>query len=80
MVSDGGAREGILTSTTFPGLIYSILSRRETGVLTLTDGASVKSIYTQSGRPTFAGHCSPNITSSVFTPRIRHRTALTRPP
>ena len=54
MVSDGGAREGILTSTTFPGLIYSILSRRETGVLTLTDGASVKSIYTQSGRPTFA--------------------------
>jgi hypothetical protein len=54
MVSDGGAREGILSSTTFPGLIYSVLSQRETGVLTLTDGTSIKSIYIQSGQPIFA--------------------------
>ncbi len=54
MVSNGGAREGILSSTTFPGLIDSILGRRETGVLTLTDGVSVKSIYIQSGQPIFA--------------------------
>ncbi len=50
----GRAREGILSSTTFPGLIYSILQQRETGVLTLTDETSEKSIYIQSGRPVFA--------------------------
>ncbi len=47
-------REGVLSTTTFPGLMYSILSRRETGVLSLTGDAIEKSIYIQSGRPVFA--------------------------
>ncbi len=54
MAPKGRAREGILSSTTFPGLIYSILLQRETGVLTLTDETSEKSVYIQSGRPVFA--------------------------
>ena len=54
MQSDSQPREGILSSTTFPGLVYSILSRKETGVLTLTGEAAEKSIYIQSGRPVFA--------------------------
>lgn len=48
------AREGILSSTTFPGLIYSILREKGTGVLTLTGDVTEKSIYIQSGRPVFA--------------------------
>src|SRR6266699_6720246 len=47
-------REGVLSTTTFPGLVYSILSRKETGVLSLTGDTSEKSIYIQSGRPVFA--------------------------
>jgi hypothetical protein len=47
-------REGVLSTTTFPGLIYSILSRKETGVLTLTGDTTEKSIYIQAGRPVFA--------------------------
>ena len=47
-------REGVLSTTTFPGLIYSILSRKETGVLTLTGDTIEKSIFIQSGRPVFA--------------------------
>ena len=47
-------REGGLSTTTFPGLIYSILSRKETGVLTLTGDTTEKSIYIQTGRPVFA--------------------------
>ncbi len=47
-------REGILSTTTFPGLIYSILQQRETGVLTLAGEAAEKAIYIQSGRPVFA--------------------------
>lgn len=54
MKIDSQPREGILSTTTFPGLIYSILSRKETGVLTLTGEAVEKSIYIQSGRPVFA--------------------------
>lgn len=47
-------REGILSTTTFPGLIYSILRQKETGVLTLTGEAVEKSIFIQAGRPIFA--------------------------
>ena len=47
-------REGILSSATFPTLIYSILRRDETGVLTLTAETSEKSIYIRDGRPIFA--------------------------
>lgn len=54
MTHNRGPREGILASTTFPGLLYSILGRRETGVLTLTDATTVKSVYIQNGRPIFA--------------------------
>jgi uncharacterized protein DUF4388 len=54
MPSESQPREGILSSTTFPGLIYSILRRKETGVLTLTGDSVEKSIYIQSGRPVFA--------------------------
>jgi hypothetical protein len=48
------AREGILSSTTFPGLMYSILRDRGTGVLTLTGDVTEKSVYIQAGRPVFA--------------------------
>jgi len=47
-------REGVLSSATFPALIYSILSRDETGIVTLTGEAAEKSIYIQAGRPIFA--------------------------
>jgi hypothetical protein len=47
-------REGILSSATFPALLYSILGRSDTGVLTLTGETSEKTIYIQAGRPTFA--------------------------
>jgi hypothetical protein len=47
-------REGILSSATFPSLIYSILSHRETGVLTLTGEAVTKSVFIKAGRPVFA--------------------------
>jgi len=54
MPNDSQPREGILSSTTFPGLVYSILRQKETGVLTLTGDTIEKSIYIQSGRPVFA--------------------------
>jgi Domain of unknown function (DUF4388) len=54
MDPQGRSREGVLSSTTFPGLIYSILQRKETGVLTLTGDAAEKSVYIQAGRPVFA--------------------------
>ncbi|MGH9749729.1 MAG: DUF4388 domain-containing protein [Candidatus Polarisedimenticolia bacterium] len=54
MKTDVGQREGILSSTTFPGLIYSILRERGTGVLTLTGESSEKSVYIHEGRPVFA--------------------------
>jgi hypothetical protein len=47
-------REGVLSSATFPSLLYSILARSDTGVLTLTGDTCEKSIYVQDGRPTFA--------------------------
>lgn len=53
MASNSAHREGILSRTTFPGLIYSILRRKDTGVLTLIDETE-KAIYIQSGRPVFA--------------------------
>lgn len=54
MSTPSPTREGVLSTTTFPGLIYSILSRKETGVLTLTGDTTEKSIYIQAGRPVFA--------------------------
>ena len=54
MDPQGDSREGVLSTTTFPGLIYSILQRRETGVLTLKGEAVEKSVYIQDGRPVFA--------------------------
>jgi len=48
------SREGILSTTTFPGLIYSILSQKETGILSLTGEAIEKSIFIQAGKPVFA--------------------------
>lgn len=47
-------REGILSSNTVPGLMYSILREKDTGVLTLTGETAEKSVYIQSGRPVFA--------------------------
>ena len=47
-------REGTLSSTTFPSLMYSILRRKDTGVLTLSDEKIEKSIFIQQGRPVFA--------------------------
>ena len=47
-------REGVLSTTGFPGLIYSILAQKETGVLTLTGDTVEKSIFIRKGRPIFA--------------------------
>ena len=47
-------REGTLSSATFPSLMYSILKRKDTGVLTLTHESVEKSIFIQEGRPVFA--------------------------
>ncbi len=54
MSTPSPTREGVLSTTTFPGLIYSILSRKETGVLTLTGDTTEKSVFIQAGRPVFA--------------------------
>jgi hypothetical protein len=54
MLPNARVREGILSSATFPALVYSILSRDDTGVLTLTGDSSEKSVYVQSGSPIFA--------------------------
>lgn len=54
MASQTTIREGVLSTTTLPGLIYSVLRRKETGVLSLTGDAIEKSIYIQAGRPVFA--------------------------
>ena len=48
------SREGILSSTAFPGLIYSIMRQKETGVLTLTGETAEKAVYIHGGRPVFA--------------------------
>ncbi len=47
-------REGVLSSTTFPTLVYSIMRQEETGILTLTGDAAEKSCYLSEGRPIFA--------------------------
>ena len=57
------AREGALSSATLPSLMYSILRRKETGVLTLVDNAAEKSVYIRSGRPIFA-------TSNILDDRL----------
>jgi hypothetical protein len=54
MLPNAHAREGILSSATFPTLVYSILSRDDTGVLTLTGDNTEKSVYVQQGSPIFA--------------------------
>jgi hypothetical protein len=48
------SREGVLSGTTFPVLVYSIMRQKETGILTLTGDAAEKSCYLNEGRPTFA--------------------------
>ena len=47
-------REGTLTSANFPALFYSVLSRKEAAILTVTGETSEKSIHLNGGRPTFA--------------------------
>src|SRR6266850_3959229 len=54
MMPAAKTREGIVSSTTVPGLVYSILREKETGVLTVTGESTEKSVYIQSGRPVFA--------------------------
>ncbi len=54
MRSPRRTREGILSTTTFPSLIYSVLGQKETGVLTLTSDTTEKSVYIRDGRPVFA--------------------------
>ncbi|MFQ5876671.1 MAG: DUF4388 domain-containing protein [Acidobacteriota bacterium] len=54
MNAKGHARQGILSATTFPTLIYSISSHRNTGILTLSNEGVEKSVYIQAGRPVFA--------------------------
>ena len=53
MLPKAHVREGILSSATFPALVYSILRREDTGVLTLTGDNVEKSIYIQGGNPIF---------------------------
>jgi len=54
MLPNAHVREGILSSATFPALVYAILSRDDTGVLTLTGDSAEKSVYIQGGSPIFA--------------------------
>ena len=54
MLTADKVREGVLSSTTLPGLIYSIMRQRETGILTLSGETSEKSVYIQKGQPVFA--------------------------
>ena len=54
MLPQAHVREGILSSATFPTLIYSILNRDDTGVLTLTGETAEKSVYVHAGQPIFA--------------------------
>jgi uncharacterized protein DUF4388 len=52
-------REGALSNTTFPSLLYTILRRGETGVLGLRDGPIEKSLYVGDGKPLFATSSDP---------------------
>src|SRR5215470_5038582 len=45
MTTEPKAHQGALSNTTLPSLIYSILRRGETGVLTLKDHGIEKSLY-----------------------------------
>ena len=54
MTSDQRPHQGALSRTTFPSLVYSILRRGETGVLTVQDDPVEKSLYIRDGRPIFA--------------------------
>jgi hypothetical protein len=47
-------RKGILSSTTFPAIFYSILRRKDTGVLTLSCDSIEKLVYVEAGKPVFA--------------------------
>lgn len=46
--------EGALSNTTFPSLVYSILRRGDTGVLTIQNESIEKALYIRDGRPLFA--------------------------
>ena len=54
MESNDQKREGVLSGITFPTLLYSISHHERTGVLTLSNDDTEKSVYIQSGRPVFA--------------------------
>ncbi len=47
-------REGILSSTTFPAIFYSVLRHQDTGVLTLSCEGVEKSVLVKAGKPVFA--------------------------
>ncbi len=51
--------EGVLSKTTFPSLVYSILRRADTGVLRVQEHGVEKSLYIRDGRPIFAGSTDP---------------------
>ncbi len=53
------AHEGALSNTTFPSLVYSILRRADTGVLTIQNLGVEKSLYIRDGRPLFASSTDP---------------------
>jgi len=59
MTTEPKAHQGALSNTTLPSLIYSILRRGETGVLTLKDHGIEKSLYIRDGRPLFATSTDP---------------------
>src|SRR5258706_12864226 len=51
--------EGELTGTTFPSLVYAILRRGETGVLTVKHEGVEKALYIKDGSPLFATSGDP---------------------
>ncbi len=53
-------RAGVLSSTGFPGLLSTILSQKETGILTLRDDSIEKSVFIEQGRPIFASSTDPD--------------------
>lgn len=59
MTTDHRSHEGTLSNTTFPSLVFSILKRGDTGVLTVEDHGVGKSLYIRDGRPLFATSTDP---------------------
>src|SRR5207245_779046 len=55
MATGHQTHEGALSNTTFPSLVYSILRRSDTAVLSVQDHGVEKSLYIRDGRPIVAG-------------------------